>query len=113
MSKRKIGKAQLIIGIIVLILGIAGIITSWLWLNGANDNFMGSLEELDHLKEHCLECSALELNMLSLEKSNLDVSRMSVLISAISSLAVLSILFILISLLFITQGLVNSSQTQN
>ena len=112
MSKRKIGKAQLIIGIIVLILGIAGLITSWIWFDNGNERFMRSLEDnsLDQVKEDCLECSDVEINIVALERVNLEVSLLSSLASAITSLAVLSILFILISLLFITQGLVNSSE---
>ncbi len=112
MSKRKIGKAQLIIGIIVLILGIAGLITSWIWFNNVNDRFMKSLGDnsLDQVKEDCSKCSDVEISIVALEKVNLEFSRLSSLVSAISNLAVLSILFILISLLFITQGLANSSE---
>jgi len=114
MIKRKIGKAQLIIGIIILILGIAGIVTSWIWFSDVNERFTQSIGlSEDYTRETCPECSEPEINIIVLERTNMEVSGMYMLISVIKSLAILSILFILISLLFITQGLINSSQMQN
>ena len=63
----------------------------------------------DYTRETCPECSEPEIDIIVLEKANMEISGMSILISAITSLAVLSILFILISLLFITQGMINLS----
>ncbi len=111
MNKRRIGKAQLIIGIIVLILGIAGLITSWIWFNNVIERFPQSMDfSEDYTRETCPECSEAEIKMFGVLRINMEVSGMYMLISVIISLAGLSALFILISLLFITQGLVNSSE---
>lgn len=113
-GKKTIGNIQLIIGIIVLVLGVVGIVTSIIWTKDLSSSFhegTGFLEE--QTRQECTECSEPEIEIIVLEKVNMKFSQMSFVMSPISNLGAVSILFILISLLFITQGLLNKSGNQN
>ena len=82
-TKKKIGKIQLIIGIIVLIIGIIGLIYS-------GDRFA---EEL--------------VRNISFDFGG------TIMASFIMSVLSTSIILIILSLMFITQGLLNKSENQN
>lgn len=105
MNKRKIGKLQLIIGIIVLVIGLGGVVASIIWFNDTNQKFYPWVPD-----QTCEGCSEAEITIITYEVINLRLNQWSNMMHLISSLGTVSILFILISLLFITQGLLNMSE---
>ena len=88
MEKQKIGKVQLWIGIILLIVGIVGVIVSIFLFNNTNHNLIESVSDIDKT----------------------GVIYTFVLFTIESLLGIGSIITIFISLLFITQGLANKSE---
>lgn len=88
MKKETIGKVQLAIGIILLIVGIVGVIVSIFLFNNTNHNLIESVSDIDKT----------------------GVIYTFVLFTIESLLGIGSIITIFISLLFITQGLANKSE---
>ncbi len=108
MKKKTIAKIQLIIGIIVLIAGIVGIIYSINVVKDASIKY-GSLsfDDRDEIRQGCSECSEGEVNILWYESYGVTTSLLSSKMNLFFNLGAVSIFSILISLLFITQGLIN------
>jgi len=92
-KRTTIGKVQLLIGIIILLVGIGGIIFSYNWYKEADERWH------------------LGLNNVGLEvvdTTNILAHSINMAITIIAS----SILSIFISLLFILQGLLNMSENK-
>ena len=106
MKKKTIAKIQLIIGIIILIAGIVGLVYSISWANNVTEMYAQYVDQ-EEIKQGCPECSDTEITTLASGAINIKLNTLSIPISAITSLGAISILSILLSLLFITQGLIN------
>lgn len=112
-KKETIGGIQLSIGIILLLGGIIGGVLTYSWWNEQAEEYMLQMQnQLDLLEENENYSSFSEDSKMILRISTTTLSTNVVLFwSGISfSLGIIFILSIIISLLFITQGLVNMKQ---
>ena len=111
MKKKTIAKIQLIIGIVILIAGIVGLIYSTNEAKDTSLKYGGMLfDEKEEIRENCPECSEGEVNILWMQGYNIDWDLLSMKMILYFNLGAVSILSILLSLLFITQGLINMSR---
>jgi hypothetical protein len=112
-KKETIGKIQLVIGIILLLAGIIGGILTYNWYNQQIKDFSSELsDQLKNLMEN--------ENYTSFSEDSKIILRMELTATLINwnffktdiamRLGLLCTLSIIISLLFITQGLVNMKQ---
>ena len=106
--KKTIGKVQLAIGIIVLLVGIFGLVYSYNNLGWAID-ISGPNYDIEEAKSYSNETQA----MLRMDSLSLNVMMSSTKILSVFFLASTSIILIILSLMFITQGLLNKSGNQN
>ena len=115
-KKETIGKIQLILGIILLLGGIIGSILTYDWYNKQiESSLLYTQNNLDSLEKNENYSSFNEDSkmILRMETTTFWVN-WELFISDISmSLGLLFILSIIISFLFITQGLVNMRQINN
>ena len=113
-KKETIGKTQLILGIILLLVGIIGVILAYNWFNNQmNDHSLEMEIILEGLERGEDFNSYSEDSKLIIKQGMVNLYSNNFLLAIILSinLGLLFILSIIISLLFITQGLVNMKQT--
>lgn len=96
MNKETIGKVQLWIGIILLIVGIVGVIVSISTINSHQSDNYGVLDSED--------------DFAKLKNSILNSQSISTYTLAGLIIGLTSILTVFLSLLFITQGIANKSE---
>lgn len=111
-SKKTIGKIQFIIGIIILVIGILGLVYSiekYLDLNETLNSASLSEQQKESMENVSEEFKAL----INLNSANIKISSISLKYSLVFPLMSTSIILIILSLIFITQGLLNKSGNQN
>ena len=111
-----IGKIQLIIGILLLIAGVVGLIIDYsIYKNATNQNsdtFERGWADLNSLRDN-LSISNDTRFLGAIGYSFYYLEQNSQITLGLASIGLICILAIILSLLFITQGLVNSSLINN
>ena len=113
-KKETIGKIQLVIGIILLLGGIIGGVLTYNWYNKQLESLPLQIQDsVNILKENENYTSFSEDSkiILRLSTTTFWTNVISFKLDIAVSLGLLCALSIIISLLFITQGLVNMKQT--
>lgn len=111
--KNTIGKIQLIIGIILLIVGIVGVVLTYGIHNDNIENYSQRINQEDSLKEVIDDFESYSeesKTIIKREYYNTLFHEAFAMVVITMNFGALFILSIIISLLFITQGLVNMSE---